>query len=51
MRNRVAALGVLVVLLLGPFPATLAEAQPVSLPHISIGMDSAQGPEGLGLSL
>jgi flagellar biosynthetic protein FliP len=39
------------VLLLGHGLATLAEAQPVSVPRLSIGLDSAQGSEGIGLSL
>jgi flagellar biosynthetic protein FliP len=51
MRNLVVVLGVLSVLLLGYIPAPLAEAQPVSLPHVSIGLDSPQSPEGIGLSL
>jgi flagellar biosynthetic protein FliP len=51
MRNVVAILGVLIVLLLAHDLATLAEAQPVSVPRLSIGLDSAQGSEGIGLSL
>ena len=51
MRNLAAALGVLIMLLLAQSPAPLAEAQPASWPHLSIGLDGVQGPEGIGLSL
>jgi flagellar biosynthetic protein FliP len=51
MRNLVAAFAVCIFLLLAHLPIPLAEAQPASWPRVSIGLDSIQGPEGIGLSL